>query len=86
MSPYESTLDIGTCNTAEILTVEAAQLLRDLLLAHGDAPTLGACAHCAVTRCPVWCEAYDRLASAGEPMATRDRWEHHPSLRRDDLR
>jgi hypothetical protein len=69
-----------------MLTAETAQHLRELLVSHGDDVQLGACPHCEVSRCEVWRDAYDRLALAGELMATPDRWEHHPSLRRDDWR
>jgi hypothetical protein len=68
------------------LSPELAEHFRDVLVAHADDVTLGACVHCGVSRCRIWTDAYDQLALAGEPMATVDRWQERLSIRRDTQR
>lgn len=47
---------------------------RQVLVAHTDDLVLGVCPVCRATRCEDWCTAYDRLAAAGELMASPERW------------
>lgn len=48
---------------------------REVLVAHANDLVLGVCSVCQVTRCMDWCNAYDRLAAAGELMASSERWQ-----------
>jgi hypothetical protein len=62
------------------LSRELVQHYRDVLVAHADGLVTGACPHCRVSRCRIWIDAYDRLAAAGEAMATPDRWDERRSM------
>lgn len=48
---------------------------RQVLDTHRPEGECRVCAICNVSRCPDWLDAYDRLAVAGQLMATPDRWQ-----------
>ena len=52
------------------LSAELIRYYRELLFAHADDPTLGACPSCLATRCWDWRFARTQLICAGEPVAT----------------
>jgi hypothetical protein len=48
---------------------------RQVLDTHRPEGKRRVCSVCDVARCPDWLDAYDKLAVAGQLMATSDRWQ-----------
>lgn len=64
------------------LTPEQVAYYRRVLESHRTDPASGTCVVCGVARCQHWCNAFDRLAFAGHPMAEPDkRWSVPGSAR-----
>ena len=57
------------------LSDEEVEHLQDVLVEHGSVYGAGNCHICGESRCPIWVEAYDRLAAAGKPMVEPGAWE-----------
>lgn len=68
--------------TPEPMTPVEVTYYRDVLVTHADDLVLAVCQVCQVTRCPDWRTAYDRLALAGQLMATPDRWQGAAEVKR----
>jgi hypothetical protein len=57
------------------LSPEQVIYLRRVLATHGNDPSTGACPVCGTSSCPDWCDAYDRLAAAGQLLADPQQWQ-----------
>ncbi len=56
------------------LSAEQVIYYRGVMETHANLSTSGVCAICREPRCPDWRDAYERLAAAGQIMATPERW------------
>jgi hypothetical protein len=61
-------MDTGQTDEASALPAQLARYYKEMLAIHDDV-RIGICIVCRVSRCQDWRAAYERLVSAGEPVA-----------------
>lgn len=76
-----SFFDDGPWQAEVELSSDQVACYRQALDTHTTDPQSGVCKVCRVPRCPDWLDAYDKLAAAGQLMATPDRWQDRTSDR-----